>query len=326
MKAPIIDIILKATGARQVVNTTQIQELWSGYGQILRCRLEDGPVKSVVVKLVQLPEAANHPRGWNTDISHQRKLKSYQVEMNWYAGLAALCDESCRVPKLFYSESQDHEMLMIMEDLNSVGFPKLKSTANLQEIKVCLKWLANFHAKYMEVKSDELWAVGTYWHLATRPDELHAMQDPALKAVASQIDDKLNQAQYQTLVHGDAKLANFCFSEYGSDVAAVDFQYIGHGCGIKDVVYFLSSCMNEEYLSICESELLDFYFKALEQGLLQRSFATDFEPIRQEWRGLYAYAWADFYRFLEGWSPGHWKMHTYSTRIKEQVLREIDGK
>jgi Ser/Thr protein kinase RdoA (MazF antagonist) len=59
---------------------------------------------------------------------------------------------------------------------------------------------------------------------------------------AAVIDQVLNNCSYQTIVHGDAKLANFCFSKEGA-VSAVDFQYVGGGCGMKDVAYFLGSCL-----------------------------------------------------------------------------------
>ena len=71
------------------------------------------------------------------------------------------------------------------------------------------------------------------------------MQNADLKKAAQGIDKRLQSARFQTLVHGDAKLANFCFSDVGQ-VAAVDFQYVGKGCGMKDVAYFISSCFNEE--------------------------------------------------------------------------------
>ncbi|MEO9802039.1 MAG: oxidoreductase family protein [Reichenbachiella sp.] len=315
--------ILLAVEARSIIRTELVQELWSGYGHIYRCQLEGGIVPSVVVKHVKLPKEVAHPRGWNTHISHQRKLKSYHVEMAWYSTLARSCDEACRIPKIFHVSNQSEEMLMIMEDLNNAGFPVRKSDVNREEMKACLKWLAHFHAKFMGGKSDELWEVGTYWHLDTRPDEWEAMQDAQLKAAASRIDQTLNQAKYQTLVHGDAKLANFCFSEKGSEVAAVDFQYIGTGCGMKDVAYFLSSCLHQEELSNCESGLLPFYFDQLELALTSYDRMADFEAIREEWSWLYNYAWADFYRFLDGWSPGHWKMHDYSETIKNQVLKEL---
>ncbi|MEP5364639.1 MAG: oxidoreductase family protein [Reichenbachiella sp.] len=323
MTEQLAEIILKATQAKSIINTSHIQELWSGYGQILRCELEEGISPSVIVKHVQLPNQSHHPRGWNTDLSHERKLKSYQVEINWYNDLAHRCDDYCRVADTIHLQDRQGEMLMIMEDLNATGFPIRKSEVSIPEIKACLSWLAHFHAKFMGVKGDGLWPVGTYWHLDTRPDELEAMQDKELKAAAREIDKTLNDAKYQTLVHGDAKLANFCFSEKDQKVAAVDFQYIGLGCGMKDVAYFLSSCLHEEDLSSCETELLSFYFETLKKALVLYDQLADFEEIQQEWSKLYDYAWTDFYRFLDGWSPGHWKMHDYSKNIKNKVLKQL---
>ena len=77
-------IILKSTGASSLSDKEMIQQLWSGYGKIMRVGLENAAVESVVVKHVQIPVDKNHPRGWNTDIGHQRKVKSYQVETKWY--------------------------------------------------------------------------------------------------------------------------------------------------------------------------------------------------------------------------------------------------
>ena len=76
-------IILQNTGASSLVEKEIIQELWSGYGKIIRVGLENTTLESVVVKHVQLPKSQNHPRGWHTDIGHQRKLKSYKVETKW---------------------------------------------------------------------------------------------------------------------------------------------------------------------------------------------------------------------------------------------------
>jgi len=45
-------------------------------------------------------------------------------------------------------------------------------------------WLANFHAAFMGEQPAELWTIGTYWHLATRPDEFDALDDSPLKAAA----------------------------------------------------------------------------------------------------------------------------------------------
>ena len=37
----------------------------------------------------------------------------------------------------------------------------------------------------------------------------------------------------------------------------------------------------------------------------------------------YPVAWTDFYRFLQGWSPGHWKLHRYSERLAREVLATL---
>ena len=98
MNTKIQKAILNFTGASRFEKIEVIQTLWSGYGEIARLRLYDAAVDTVVVKTVTLPKAAEHPRGWNTERSHQRKIRSYQVECKWYTVFAAQCDASCRVP------------------------------------------------------------------------------------------------------------------------------------------------------------------------------------------------------------------------------------
>ncbi len=36
-------------------------------------------------------------------------------------------------------------------------------------------------------------------------------------------------------------------------------------------------------------------------------------------------AWTDFYRFLKGWSPGHWKIHSYSERLAHKVVSHLQS-
>ena len=116
---------------------------------------------------------------------------------------------------------------------------------------------------------------------------------------------------------GDAKLANFCFSKDGQ-VAGVDFQYVGGGCGMKDVAYFIGSCLTERECERLESQILEVYFENLQNALEERN-----DPLENEWRSLYRVAWADFHRFLKGWSPGHWKINSYSERVLEEVVDSL---
>lgn len=318
------DIILKATGAKDLYEIEVIQSLWSGYGEIVRFGLKDSNMESVVVKHVNLPEGGNHPRGWNTNLSHQRKLKSYKVETEWYKNLSKSCDDNCKIPECFALETDGSEVLMVLEDLDESGFGGRRSSSiSWDEVNACLRWLANFHATFLGQKPEGLWESGTYWHLATRPEELEALDDLPLKNAASIIDKQLNDSPFQTLVHGDAKLANFCFSEDGKKVAAVDFQYIGGGCGMKDIAYFIGSCMSEKDCERFENKILDFYFDELRKAVVSKKSGVDIEALEQDWRSLYLVAWADFHRFVKGWHPGHWKINSYSERISREVINAL---
>lgn len=350
MNANIHNAILQFTGASRFEEIEVIQSLWSGYGKIVRLRLFDAAVDTVVVKYVSLPDSTEHPRGWNTDLSHQRKIRSYQVESQWYTRYGELCDAGCRVAGCLGALEDGDQFIMVLEDLDAAGFAgRLDYSANISEqamlryMRSCITWLANFHARFLQkelstVKNDGLWGKGlwnegSYWHLATRPDEFAALPKGRLKRYAAAIDAQLSMCPWQTLIHGDAKLANFCFAENiddvadGAQVAAVDFQYVGAGCGMKDVAYFIGSCLEEADCERLAPALLDDYFLALRQALAnyQKDLsAADVDQLEQSWRDLYPFAWADFYRFLQGWSPSHWKMHSYSEKLTQSALDRIE--
>ena len=314
--------VCNATGAESILQSQVVQTLWSGYGQILRVSLVGGCADSVIVKHVAPPIGgdSDHPRGWATDLSHQRKLRSYQVESAWYQNWSEHCSEKCRVPQCIDAQDLDGQYLFVLEDLDASGFPMRKSGLEPREAKLCLSWLAEFHATFMGAEPADLWQVGTYWHLATRSEEWETMPGGELKEKAHLIDQALTNCQHRTLVHGDAKVANFCFSDTKFAVAAVDFQYVGGGCGMKDVAYFLGSCLSENSCQRLVTELLDHYFRELRSRLASHHPDVDTSAVEREWRQMFCVAWADFNRFLAGWCPGHHKLTGYSQQQTRQAL------
>lgn len=315
----ILALILKATGAHTAIEIEVVQRLWRGYGNIVRYGLTGGKIGSVIVKHVQLPP------GKGQELSHARKVRSYQVETAWYGEWSRRCGADCRVPACLAAAAFGDQEVMVLEDLDAAGYFRRRRRVGDDDLRACLSWLANFHATFLGEAPSGLWPTGSYWHLETRPDEWRALSDQPLKRAAPAIDRLLRASPYQTFVHGDAKLDNFCFSEDGGRVAAVDFQYVGGGPGIKDVAYFLDSCLDGDECQHRESELLDVYLGGLKQALSDKQKSVDAEAVEHDWRELYPVALADFHRFLKGWSPGQWDCGNYRECLTRQVVAQLQN-
>lgn len=268
-----LERIRACLSARAVRLGPRVQSLWRGYGEVRRVHVEGGPAPTVIVKHVRPPPDA-----------HPRKLRSYEVEAAFYTEHAERCGADCRVARCHGAWSEGGERVFVLEDLGHSGGGSVKGR---------LRWLAAFHATFLGVEPVGLWPIGTYWHLETRPDELARMRDGALKAEAPELDRRLRQARFQTWVHGDAKAPNFCQPAQG-ELAAVDFQYVGGGPGIRDVAYVIEGF---GWPSLRKGALLDLYFAELKRRLP----ASAAEAVEQEWRALYPVAVRDFDRFLDGW-------------------------
>jgi len=106
-------------------------------------------------------------------------------------------------------------------------------------------------------------------------------------------------------------------------VAAVDFQYVGGGCGMRDVSYFLGSCLSPEDCFRYEEELLKHYFNELTKALIEFNINININHIEKEWRALYPLATADFVRFLKGWMPQHQKINNYSLKAVNKAIMQL---
>jgi hypothetical protein len=307
-----LDWIAEVTGARRARRGRQLQSLWGGYGELFRVELEGGVAATAVVKHVRPPAAAQ------STVSDLRKRRSYEVEAAFYRDFAGRCDDTCRVARLYGSRTAGSESLFVLEDLDAAGFPLRHDDADATGLAACLAWLASFHARFLDVPAGGLWPIGTYWHLGTRTDELPAITDAALRDAAPAIEARLAAARYQTILHGDPKEANFCFGEDGRRVAAVDFQYAGRGCAMKDVAYLLYGRFDEPADGIAHDHL-DTYFRALRTA----APTTDLDALEAEWRALYPLARLDFCRFLAGWRPARWHRDRRGQDYVRRALRDL---
>jgi hypothetical protein len=312
--------ILDNTGASEIRKVELVQSLWSGFGAIERVYLDGSKRESIIIKRIQPPSKMKHPRGWNSDISANRKIRSYEIEKNWYKNYVSELPVEIKVPEFLFTFDCDEFTAVAMEDLKSSGYHLSFNPDSEDHFNASLLWLARFHAANLSKSHTDLWSVGTYWHLATRQEEFEKMIPGKLKDAAKEIDHRLNSCKFKTLVHGDAKPANFCFSQKGS-AAAVDFQYIGGGSGIKDVMYLMSSVLSEEELFEKNQLIVARYFMFLEGAIEDFKLKeVNFSAVKQEWQELYLFAWADFIRFLEGWSPEHARRNAYTHHLLNDLI------
>ena len=92
---------------------------------------------------------------------------------------------------------------------------------------------------------------------------------------------------------------------------------------MKDLAYFVGSCFHDGESERREDEVLSFYFKELRGFLVSIGSDVCFDELEADWRPLYRVAWADFHRFMKGWSPGHWKLSDYSERITREIIDSL---
>ncbi|HET9957611.1 MAG TPA: phosphotransferase [Polyangiaceae bacterium] len=300
--------------------------------------------KSIVVKWVRPPDERTLARDPAALRSHRRKLRSYAVEAAFYTRHSRRCDQTCRVPQAYVIENGERDWLFVLENLDAAGYAARRTHASGADIRDALSWLAGFHARFLGVEPEGVWKRGSYWHLETRQDEWRALTDARVKEAASKIDERLARARFKTLIHGDAKLENFCFATGGvrpvqdgdsaARIAAVDFQYVGGGVGVQDVAYLLSSCLEGRELEAQAEQWLEFYLGELcrSAGQLRSTVGPLFSraPVDEaalseaveEWRALYPFAVADFQRFLLGWAPSHAR-DSYLIEVTERVLAAV---
>lgn len=318
-------LIRRGTTATSICDIELLQHVWGGKGEVLRVELEGAKIDSVVVKRIMIPPGANKKK--RKDKGLARTLSSYDNELQFYRDFAPQLCKAINVPQCFEAQKLGEEWAFILEDLSLREMTPPGGKLGIESIRSALDWLAGFHANFLNQPIESLWKNASYWNLTARQEDWKAMENRALKAGAEAFDRALNQCQHKTVIHGDAKADNFCFAKKPSgdcsSVVAVDFQYTGSGCGMKDVMCLLDSTLDPYEASGYVPDLLDHYFERLRAWCRQLNRDQDIDAVESEWRDLHPIAWADYYRFLDGWAPGRYPPQGYVDEMVSLAIQNV---
>jgi Ser/Thr protein kinase RdoA (MazF antagonist) len=165
-----------------------------------------------------------------------------------------------------------------------------------------LSYLAKFHAINWGLQVEGLWEEGCFWQLGTRMDELNYL-DRSWKRygldrdMAVRIHELVRRLPHRTIVHGDAKAANFFWFKDDSTIGGYDLQYCGMASPMRDIAYMLGCSMQEHLIEEYEETLLRHYHTQL-MSHLSTEHAADF--TFEVMQSAYDLCVCDLVRFMCG--------------------------
>jgi hypothetical protein len=277
---------LRAAGHRFRVSEVSFERVGSGqmgttYRLHLRYRGPKGP-GSLVVKMAGEDEA-----------SRALVAPGYAAEVGFYTELAPRL--AIRVPRCWYGViSPDHTRFTLLLDDASPSLPGIQAEGcTVEQAASCLRNLIGLHAP--------TWNDPGLWELAflMRSDAgtasmMAQVMSTATDAFLERYAEDLNGEDRQTLhdvlalierwqlkrsgpfaaLHGDYRLDNLLFEPGTGDVTAVDWQTAAIGPPLRDVAYFLGTCLHVESRRAHEIDLVKHYHDSLvDRGV--RDYSAD---------------------------------------------------
>ena len=87
----------------------------------------------------------------------------------------------------------------------------------------------------------------------------------------------------------------------------------------------MSSAVRPQDCAELESQMLETYFRYLEEALAYYQPQLSLDDVEAAWRPMFYVAWADFQRFVKGWSPEHWKINPYTEQLTQTVIEQLES-
>jgi hypothetical protein len=218
-------------------------------------------------------------------------LHMHELEANFYTQIQPDFPELA--PKAFYAKSYaGGRFLILLEDLELKGCQPfwIKDTVEVSHLHAVARTLAQFHAHFWEsprLQTDLSWVrprtcrVGNPWLARTMADvrqvfptkaeELGVtdliLPPPVMQTLlrwtehADRIFDWFDTLP-RTVLHGDSHLGN-TFAQPDGTAGLFDWQLMFSGHGLRDLVYFMYSAMDNEMRKAHEQAIFETYLSVL---------------------------------------------------------------
>ena len=276
-----------------VVRRLELEEIGANVGQlarIFRAHLSGGRScpPSVVVKI---------PSADRKIFQMCKRSKLYLTEDRFYRQVAPTVPMS--VPALLHREFdyRTHNFVLVLEDLSTRPGGGLRpgdefAGASGEQADAAARRLAILHARYWRTPEEggpaahapslkgfrEMFYPGSrrtqqyvYMFSAARiprefPGVLSEEEAALLQGLGPRVADHLHKLNSgpMTLIHGDYRLANMLFSrDDPGTFTMLDWQATDIACGLFDLAYFITTCLDADHRRRSEGTLIETYHATL---------------------------------------------------------------
>ena len=260
------------------VEVEQLSEVTYALGNLYRCRLvaQNGGAAGPASVIVKLPSANS------LVVRFSKWLSLHRREYVFYRDIAT--HGYVRVPALYYGDfdPRSHRFVLVLEDLGGMeAIPHIVGM-DAARARLAVRQIAGLQGRFWEAADDPALSACREF-LNTR--ESRILQTVCLLALPAALDRfgdlfsadtrRLTEAfgtriaahfaavsdGPKTVVHGDYRADNMLFGrEAGDDLAVIDWQGFGIGCGIYDVAFFLGTSVTSDVRRRIERDAVDEYY------------------------------------------------------------------
>lgn len=300
--------MLKALGADGVdrppaIDALEVEKLpgtTNAMGNLFRCRLTGphGSVPNPASVIVKLPGSE--------EMAFRLFAKWFAMHRREYVFFSRIAPRACvRAPFLFHADfdERSHRSVLVMEDLGGMETVSQQLGVGPSRALAAVRAVARFQGQFrkdtaasasaldhcrefLNARERRIMQAVYMLALPIALDRFGEFFSPAMRRLAVDFGPRIDShfanvaKDRPTILHGDYKSENMMFGrDRADDLAIIDWQTWGLGCGLFDVAYFLGASVSTENRRCIERQAVEAYHDII-RGPGMESYTLD-----ECWRG-----------------------------------------